>query len=156
MVIRVRRRPHAERSGRFRLSPGPVPQEGRATCGVFGAFFCSAPVCRTRRATRGFSCAVFCIAPTYRAGCPACRQFKLLGSSARSVARSGPSSGAQVAYEVSEPLQAPFVPVAGRISDVSESSQADPQDVLGHEQPIHDLLLRELLAKQQLGTCLDR
>ena len=55
----VRRRPHAERSGRFRLSPGdvvfrstPVPREGRATCGVFGAFFYSAPVCRTESWTK--------------------------------------------------------------------------------------------------------
>ena len=80
MVIWVRRRHHAERSGRFRLSPGdvvfrstPVLREGCATCGVFDAFFCSAPVCRTRRVTRGYSCAVFCIVPMYR--CPACRQF---------------------------------------------------------------------------------
>ena len=39
--------------------------------------------------------------------------------------------------EVAEPLQAP---VACRISDVSESSQADSQDVLEYEQPIHELL----------------
>lgn len=58
--------------------------------------------------------------------------------------------------EVSEPLQAPVASVAGRISDVSESSQADPQDVLEYEQPIHELLLREQLARQPLGTCLDR
>ena len=58
--------------------------------------------------------------------------------------------------EVSEPLQAPVVPVAGRISDVSESSQVDPPDVLEYEQPIHDLLLCEQLARQPLGTCLDR
>ena len=46
-----------------------------------------------------------------------------LGSSAGSFACSGPSSGAQVACEeVSDPLQAPVVPVAGRISDVSELS----------------------------------
>ena len=58
--------------------------------------------------------------------------------------------------KVSEPLQAPVVPVAGRISDVSESSQVDPQDVVEYEQPIHELLLREQLARQPLGTCLDR
>ena len=53
----------------------PMSREGRATCGAFGAFFYSAPVCGTSRATRGYSCAVFCIAPMYRAGGPACRQF---------------------------------------------------------------------------------
>ena len=58
--------------------------------------------------------------------------------------------------EVSETLQTPVVPVAGRISDVSESSQADPQDVLEYEQLIHELLLREQLARQPLGTCRDR
>ena len=45
--------------------------------------------------------------------------------------------------EVAKPLQAP---VTGRISDVSESFQADSQDVLEYEQPIHELLLREQLA----------
>ena len=55
--------------------------------------------------------------------------------------------------EVAKPLQAP---VAGRISDVSESSQADSQDVLEYEQPIHELLLREQLARQPPGTCLNR
>ena len=65
----VRRRPHAERSGRFRVSHCdvgpqlPVSREGRATCGVFGASFCSAPVCRMTHATCGYSCAVFCITP---------------------------------------------------------------------------------------------
>ena len=58
--------------------------------------------------------------------------------------------------EVSELLQTPVVPVAGKISHVSESSQAGPQDLLGNEQPIHDLLLHEQLAMQRLGTCLDR
>ena len=48
------------------------------------------------------------------------------------------------------------MPVAGRTSDVSESSQADPQEVFEYEQPIHELLFREQLAKQLLGTCLDR
>ena len=46
--------------------------------------------------------------------------------------------------------------MAGRISDVSESSQADSQDVLEFEQPIHELLLREQLARQPPGTCLNR
>ena len=46
--------------------------------------------------------------------------------------------------------------VAGRISDVSESSQVDPLDVLEYEQPIHNLLLCEQLARQPLGTCLGR
>ena len=55
--------------------------------------------------------------------------------------------------KVSEPLQAP---AAGRISDVSESSQADPQGVLEYEQPIHELLLRKQLARQPLGTRLNR
>ena len=58
--------------------------------------------------------------------------------------------------EVSDPLQALVVPVAGRISDVSQSSQSDPQDVLEYAQPIHELLFREQLARQLLGTCLDR
>ena len=58
--------------------------------------------------------------------------------------------------EVSEPLQVPVVPVTGRISDVSGSSHSDPQEVLEYEQPIHDLLLLEQLARQPLGTCLDR
>ena len=70
-VIWVRRRPHAERSGRFRLSPDAVPSSAVRRCPERDV----APVCRTRRATRGYSCAVFCIAPMYRAGCPACRQF---------------------------------------------------------------------------------
>ena len=38
---------------------------------------------RRRRTTRGYSCAVFSTASMYRAGCPACRQFKLLGSFTR-------------------------------------------------------------------------
>ena len=56
---------------------------------------------------------------------------------------------AQVAYEeVSNLLQASVVPVAGRISDVSESSWVDPLDVFEYEQPIHHLLLCEQLARQ--------
>ena len=58
--------------------------------------------------------------------------------------------------EVSEPLQVPVVPVAGRRSDVSGSSQTDSQEVLVYKQPIHDLQLHEQLAWQPLGTCLDR
>ena len=46
--------------------------------------------------------------------------------------------------------------MAGRISDFLESFQADFQDVLEYEQPIHEFLLREQLARQLPGTCLNR
>ena len=180
----VRRRPHAAKSGRFRLSPGDVV--------FFGAFF-TARRCVERVAQHADIPVPF---PALRR----CTEREVQhadssvapGIRARSVARSGPSVGAQVAYEdsvrlcrarcsscrhlsgvfcfahhvlqasllprspdkeVAEPLQAP---VAGRISDVSESSQAESQDVLEYEQPIHELLLREQLAKQPIGTCLNR
>ena len=87
----VRRRPHAEKSGRFRLSPGDVV--------FFGAFFTArrcvervaqhadipVPFPALRRCTeRDVQHADSSVAPGFRA---------------RSVARSGPSVGAQVAYE---------------------------------------------------------
>ena len=193
IVIWVRRRPHAETSGRFRLSlddvpsrcperdvqhaESSVPSSAVRRCVERDVQHADVPVpfsalCRCTE--RDVQHADSSVAPGLRA---------------RSVARSGPSAGAQVAYEdsvrlassalrtksvmpsfptaflpllpsspdkeVSVPLQALVVPVAGRISDVSESSQADPQFVLEYEQRIHELLLCGQLAGQPLGTCLD-
>ena len=124
------------------------------------------------------------------------------GLRARSVARSGPSAGAQVAYEdsvrcaerdvqladtsvassasrtksvmphfptaflpllppstdkeVSDPLQALVVPVAGRMSDVSESSRLTHRMYLSMNSRYKNFCCASSFAGQSLGTCLDR
>ena len=167
MLLWVRRRPHAERSGRFRLSLGdvvfrssPVHREG--TCNVRSLrcllLQCAGMSCNTRIFLCRF---LLCADVPSGVGCPACRHFRSIWVACQVRLAQWIRSSSPTAFlpplppspdkEVSEPLQAP---VADRISDVPESSQDDPQDVLEYEQPIHELFLREHLARQPLGTCL--
>ena len=107
MILWVRRRPHAERSGWFRLSPGDVPSSAVRWCPERDVQHAESlvPSSAVRRCVeRDLQHADIPVPFSALRRCTE-RDVQHAGSSvapglrARSVSRSGPSTGAQVAHE---------------------------------------------------------